>query len=352
MNSSALKGTVLLLITALIWGTAFVAQTSAADNVDPFTFNASRNIIAVVFLTMVITVKEKLETKEAKPAAAPASPAEKVNFMGDTRAIVIGGALCGLALFAASYLQQAGIGAYPPEAAASGRAGFITATYVIMVALCSLFMGKKVHPLVLVATVVCVVGMYLLCMSGGIEGIYMGDVLVLLSAAGFAAHIIVIDRYVALDAFRLSRVQFIASGGLSLICALIFEQPTVSAIALALLPILFAGIMSDGVAYTLQFVGQKFVNATAATIIMSLESVFAALAGWLLLAERLGVQEIIGCALVFAAVMLAQAPDFLKKPAEGEGDTANSALKSEDAARNAADAAASMAIEAGAASSN
>lgn len=321
MNSSALKGTVLLLITALIWGTAFVAQTSAADNVDPFTFNASRNIIAVVFLTVVITVKEKLEAKGPKTAASnAAAPAEKVNFMGDTRGIVIGGALCGLALFAASYLQQAGIGAYPPEAAASGRAGFITATYVIMVALCSLFMGKKVHPLVLVATAICVVGMYLLCMSGGIDGIYLGDVLVLLSAVGFAAHIIVIDRYVALDAFRLSRVQFIASGGLSLICALIFEQPTISAIALALLPILFAGIMSDGVAYTLQFVGQKFVNATAATIIMSLESVFAALAGWLLLAERLGFQEILGCALVFAAVILAQTPDFFKKPADDTQD--------------------------------
>ena len=318
MNTRALKGTVLLLITALIWGTAFVAQTSAADNVDPFTFNASRNIIAVAFLTIVIAVKEKLAAKNPQTSTTPAAaaPAEKTNFLGDTRAIVIGGALCGLALFAASYLQQLGIATYPPEAAASGRAGFITATYVIMVALCSLFMGKKLHPLVLVATVVCVAGMYLLCMSGGVSGIYLGDVLVLLSAVGFAAHIIVIDRYVALDAFRLSRVQFITSGGLGLVCALVFESPTPAAIGLALLPILFAGIMSDGVAYTLQFVGQKFVNATAATIIMSLESVFAALAGWLLLAERLGFQEIIGCALVFAAVMLAQAPDFLKKPEE------------------------------------
>ena len=327
MNMNNLKGTVLLLITALIWGTAFVAQTSAAENVDPFTFNASRNTIAVVFLTVIIMTKEKLAKAKAPAGTASAAPAEKVNFLGDTRAVVIGGALCGVALFAASYLQQLGIATYPPEAAASGRAGFITATYMIMVALCTIFTGRKLHPLVMIATVVCMAGMYLLCMSGGLENIYLGDVLVLLSAVGFAAHIIVIDRYAALDAFRLSRVQFIVSAGLSMVCAFAFENPQLTSILAALLPILFAGIMSDGIAYTLQFAGQKYANPTLASIIMSLESVFAALAGWLLLAERLGVQEIIGCALVFAAVMLAQTPDFLKKPEAKEGAPAGEILE-------------------------
>ena len=305
------KGPILLLITAVLWGMAFVAQTSAADHVGPFTFNASRNFIGALFLCGVIAVRKR--TGQDKPAiAGNLLKASDAASGYSRRTLLIAGALCGIALCVASYLQQAGITAYPPEAAASSRSGFVTATYMVMVAVIMVFLGKRPHPIVFVAVVVALIGMYLLCVPDGLGSVYVGDWLGLASALGYAIHIIVIDRYTQVDGVRLSRVQLLVAGVISLVCAFVFEHPQPTAILAAVVPILYAGICSDGIAYTLQIIAQKTTDATVASIIMSLESVFAALGGWLVLSESLTPVELGGCILVFAAVLLSQVPDFLE----------------------------------------
>ena len=297
------KGPLLLLVTALLWGLAFVAQTTAANDVGPFTFNASRNFVGALFLSGVIAYRRK--SGQDRPATDDGTGYSR-------RTLLVAGVLCGVALCVASYLQQAGITAYPPEAAASSRSGFVTATYMVMVAVMLMFMGKRPHPLVLVAVVVAMAGMYLLCVPNGLGSVYVGDWLVLASAFGYAVHILVIDRYTRVDGVRLSRVQLLVAGVISLVCALVFERPEPAAVLAAIVPILYAGICSDGIAYTLQIVAQKTTEATVASIIMSLEAVFAALGGWLILSESLTAVELAGCALVFAAVLLSQVPDFLE----------------------------------------
>jgi drug/metabolite transporter (DMT)-like permease len=305
------KGPILLLITALLWGMAFVAQTEAAQSVDPFTFNFSRNFIGALFLTGVIAFRKRAG-QDIAPGIKPERPDGTQSEGYTRRALIIGGTLCGIALCVASYLQQAGITAYPPEAAASGRAGFVTATYMVMVAVMMIFVGKRPHFLVWTSVLVAIVGMYFLCVPDGLGSVYVGDWLVLASALGYAIHIIVIDRYTRIDGVRLSRVQLIVAGVISLVFALIFEHPSMSMVLAAAIPILYAGICSDGIAYTFQIIAQKTTDATVASIIMSLESVFAALGGWLILSESLSPVELGGCALVFAAVMLAQAPEFIE----------------------------------------
>lgn len=301
------KGPILLLITAILWGFAFVAQTTASSDIGPFTFNASRNIIGAVFLTGVIAMRKRLGHDEAPQLGSDG------NASGCTRkALVIAGVTCGVVLFAASYLQQAGITSYPAGAAASGRSGFVTATYMIMVALMGVVVGKKTQPIVFVAVAVSMLGMYLLCVPNGLGSIYVGDWLVLASAFGYALHIIVIDRFTRIDGVRLSRVQLMTSAAIAFVCALAFEHPDPAAIAAALVPILYAGICSDGIAYTFQIIAQKTTDPTVASILMSLESVFAAIGGWLILSESLSAVELLGCALVFAAVMLAQMPQFVE----------------------------------------
>jgi len=305
------KGPILLLITAVLWGMAFVAQTSAADSVGPFTFNASRNFIGALFLTGVIAMRKR--TGQDKAPLTRGHDADAGASAGYARrTLIIAGALCGIALCVASYLQQAGITAYPPEAAASSRSGFVTATYMVMVAVILVFMGKRPHPLVFVAVAVAMLGMYLLCVPDGLGSVYAGDWLVLASALGYAIHILVIDRYTQVDGVRLSRVQLLVAGGISLVCALVFEHPQLAAVLAALVPILYAGICSDGIAYTLQIIAQQTTEATVASIIMSLESVFAAIGGWLILSESLTPIELGGCALVFAAVLLSQVPEYLE----------------------------------------
>lgn len=297
------KGPLLLLVTAILWGMAFVAQTTAANDVGPFTFNASRNFIGALFLSGVIAFRRR--SGQDKPATDDGTGYSK-------RTLLVAGVLCGVALCIASYLQQEGITAYPPEAAASSRSGFVTATYMVMVAVMLMFMGKRPHPLVLVAVVVAMAGMYLLCVPNGLGSVYVGDWLVLASAFGYAVHILIIDRYTQVDGVRLSRVQLLVAGAISLVCAIAFERPEPVAVLAAIVPILYAGICSDGIAYTLQIVAQKTTEATVASIIMSLESVFAAIGGWLILSESLTAVELSGCALVFAAVILSQVPDFLE----------------------------------------
>ena len=301
-----MKGPILLLITAILWGMAFVAQTDASQHVQPFTFNASRNFIGALFLTGVIAWRKRTGADKA-----PRELAGHDTGYGK-RTLLVGGIACGVVLFVASYLQQAGITSYPPDTAVSGRSGFITALYMVIVALIGTFSGKRPHPLVFAAVGVALLGMWFLCVPDGIDNIYFGDVLVFFCAIGYALHIIVIDRYTQVDGVRLSRIQLITSGVLSLVGMFIFEQPELALVLAALVPILYAGICSDGIAYTFQIIAQQTTDPTVASILMSLESVFAALGGWLILSEALAPVELLGCALVFAAVMLAQVPDFME----------------------------------------
>ena len=287
-----LRGVVLLLITALIWGLGFVAQSSAADSIGSFSFTAARSLIAAAFLLGLLGVR-RLRPADRRPPSKGA---------------LRGGLLCGGLLFVASNLQQFGIAAYPPEAAASGRAGFLTATYVVMVALGALLSGRRLRLSVLASAVGCVAGMYLLCMSGGFGGVYAGDLLELACAVGFALYIWAVDRCAGLDSLCVSCVQFALCGVLSLAAALLFEDFSLLLLLRAWLPVLYAGVFSSGVGYTLQIIGQKYAEPTVASIVMSLESVFAALAGWLLLNERLSDVELCGCALVFLSVLAAQLP--------------------------------------------
>ena len=296
-------GTLMLLLTAFIWGTAFVAQSSASENIGSFTFNTARSFIAFFFLLIVIGIRACIAKKRAN------SPKTSVSF----RKTVIAGTLCGIALCAATNFQQFGIASYPDGVAASGRAGFLTATYVVMVALCARFFGQKLHPIVWVATAGCIAGMYLLCMSGGLSGLYLGDLLLFICAICYTFHILIIDRFTYIDSIQMSCVQFLVCGVLSAAGMLLFEQPDVNSLSASGFEIFYAGVMSSGVAYTLQMAGQRYAQPAVASIVMSLESVFAALAGWLLLNEHLNTTELIGCSLVFAAVILAQIPEFLKK---------------------------------------
>ena len=280
VKEKKLKGTLMLLLAAMIWGTAFVAQTSAADSVEPFTFNAVRSLIGAAFLCVLIRWRgahgQGVEYK---------TPEEKKY---GRRA----GIACGVLLFAAVNFQQFGLSSYPENVAASGRGGFLTASYVVLVALCARLTGRRLHPLVLLSALGCVAGLYLLCLSGGISGLYLGDGLMLICALFFTVHVLTIDHFSRADSVKTSCIQFLTCGVLSSVCALLFEHTSVSA---------------------LQIVGQKDVEPAVASIVMSLEAVFSALAGWAILNERLSPRELFGCALVFCAVLLAQAPALLQK---------------------------------------
>lgn len=316
-------GALLLLLGTMIWGVAFVAQTSASDVIGAFTFNAARSLIAAVLLTAILLIKEKIvRNKMTKPNVAAPNVAADGNGVGRQRkkAIIkslVAGMICGVALFAAVNFQQFGIEKYPDGVSASGRAGFLTATYVVFVAVYTSIRRKKIHPLTAVSCVGCVAGMYLLCMHGGISKIYLGDVLELLGALSFAVQILIIDKFTDCDGIAISCAQFWTVTVLSAVCAAIFETVRVSDLAAAWLPIAYAGVMSSCLGYTFQILGQKHVKPTVASMIMSMESVFAALAGWIILNERLSAVELIGCALVFASVILSQLTQNVEEKEKG-----------------------------------
>lgn len=301
-------GPILLLITAVLWGSTFAAQTVASAHVEPFTFLFSRNFIGAAFLCAVITVRKRLGQD-----MAPVSEARVTSTCGYTRkTLLVAGILCGSILCASSFLQQLGITVYPDDAAISGRSGFVTAIYMIMVAAYGVLANRKLSPVILASVVVAMAGMYFLCVPNGFGEIYLGDWLTLACALGYAAHIIVIDRFPQVDGVRLSCIQLLTSGFISLVLAFVFESPSLAGIFAAIGPILVAGVLSDGVAYTFQIIAQKTTDPTVAAIIMSLESVFAALAGFIFLGEMLGGVELAGCALVFAGVILSQVPSFVE----------------------------------------
>ena len=300
MKHNNLKGSLILCTASLIWGLAFVAQSDAADLVPPFTFNALRSFIgaAALYLFYKVTNREKTSF----------FPKEK----GERNQYYIAAAVCGLMLTISVNLQQFGLAAYPSGAAAEARGGFITALYVVLVPVISFFMGKKTSPVIWISVLVALGGFYLLCLSGGIGGIYIGDLLIFICAVSFSLHIISIDKFVGVTGgVKLSVMQFTVVGVLSSVLALIFERPELSNILAAAPQILYLGIMSSGVAYTLQIVGQKYAEPSVASLSMSLESVFAAFGGWLISGNTLSARELCGCALVFAAIIAAQLPEMM-----------------------------------------
>ncbi len=290
---SKLKSNLLLALAAFIWGIAFVAQSVSMDHIGPWTFTCIRNFIAAATLYILMPLLNKMTGSEDKST--------------NKKEIWIGGICCGIALAVASMFQQTGI-IYTTV----GKAGFLTALYTVIVPILSLFLGKKSKWNVYVAVGISIIGMYYLCMNEDFSIAY-GDVLVLICALMFAFHIMIVDHFVQkIDGIKLSCIQFLTSGLFCLIPMLVFEKPDLTNIFAAAVPILYAGILSSGAGYTLQIVGQKGADPSIAGMILSLESVFAALAGTLLLHEVLSLRELFGCILVFMAIIFSQI-QFQKK---------------------------------------
>ena len=284
-----LSGVIALLGATVIWGSAFIAQSVGMDKIGPFTFQAVRCFLAVVFLF---------------PASALFSKGKPFWKSWADPALWRSGVICGLALFAASSLQQIGL-VYTD----AGKAGFLTAMYIVFVPFLGLFLGQKPGRNALLSLIPAIVGLYMLSCTS-VSGINKGDVLLLLCAVAFSVQILLIDRHCAgLDGLKLNCIQALVVAVLSVPWALLTETVDASRIASCWLPLGYAGILSMGVAYTLQIVGQKRVAPSAAALLMSLESVFAALFGWLLLHETMTRAEELGCVLVFAAVVISQLPE-------------------------------------------
>ncbi len=304
-KKSNLKGSLILCLVALLWGLAFVVQNRAADKIPPFTFNCLRSFIGAAFLFGFMAI---ISIKNKDYVIIPKAMNKKLLFTG--------GAACGIMLAISTNFQQFGIAAYPDGAPVEARSGFLTALYVIIVPLMSVFTKKKPSFVIWLSVLIAVGGFYMLCLFKGANGFYFADILVLFCTIGFSIHIMVVDKFCgAIGGVRLSAFQFVFSGIVSGIMSLIFELDLISlaSIKTVIPEILYMGIVSSGIAYTLQIIGQKYAEPTVASLSMSLESVFAALGGLIISGNILKANEIIGCILVFAAIVLAQLPEFLKQ---------------------------------------
>lgn len=302
--SKKMQSNILLLLTAIIWGSAFVAQKSGMDYVEPFTFNGIRTFIGGLVLIPVIFFMEKKNPPEE------ISREEKTK---KNKELLIGGICCGLALFVASSLQQFGV-----SYTTAGKAGFITTLYVVFVPIISVLLRKKVRPIMWLCVAMGAVGLYLLCMTDASFRLTFGDTLVLLCAVAFAVHILTVDHFSPkMDGIKLSCIQFLTVGIVSMVCMFIFEHPDIHAILDCAVPLLYAGVLSCGLGFTFQVVAQKHAEPTVASLLMSLESVFAVVFGALLLHETMSMRELSGCLIIFIAVIISQLPE--KKPQkEGE----------------------------------
>ena len=305
MKSRQVRNSILLVLTAFIWGIAFVAQSEGGNAVGPFTFNGIRSLIGSIVLLPVIALLDRMKLTSKKPV----TKAEK-------KTLLIGGLSCGVLLFLASSAQQLGICLGTP----AGKAGFLTACYILLVPVLGLFLKKKCGVRVWVGIAITLVGLYLLCMSETLR-LQRSDLLLLACALLFAVHILVVDYFSPqVDGVRMSCIQFLVCGILSLI-PMFFSEIRVGADVWlakltdpgAWLAILYAGVLSCGVAYTLQIVGQNGINPTVASMLLSLESVFSVLAGWIILKQSLGAKELLGCGLIFIAIIRAQLPEKKKE---------------------------------------
>lgn len=294
MNKFILRQSLLLILAAAIWGTAFVAQSVGMDYVGPYTFTAIRNFIGCIVLLPFIFIMDKKEYR---------GEAESERKF-DTK-LLIGGLCTGTALCIASNLQQYGI-----MYTSVGKSGFLTAMYIVLVPLFGMAIGHKQTCKMWIAIGIAVIGMYFLCMTRGNFTIQKGDIILLLCAATFAVQILCVDHFSPMvNPVKLAWCQFFVCGILSSIPMFILEHPTLSGIMGGWTSILYAGALSTGVAYTIQVVAQRGMNPAIASLIMSLESVISVIAGWLLLNQHLSCRELMGCLLMFAAIIIVQLPE-------------------------------------------
>lgn len=294
MKTKKIVSNFMLVLTAIIWGSSFVAQSKGMEYIDPYTFNAVRNYIGCIVLIPCIFFLNKLKNNKVDKGA----PRENI------RDLIIGGVLCGIVLFMGSTFQQFGLMYTTP-----GKSGFITALYIVIVPILGIFIKKKVPAKVWISVIIAIGGFYLLCIKEGFA-INKGDLLTLICAFFFSIHILIIDSFShKTDGVKMSCIQFLVCAIISSIGMFIFEKPVLSQILEAWVPIVYAGALSCGVAYTLQIVAQKNTEPVIASLILSLESVFAALAGWLILHQSLSPKELCGCALVFIAIIITQIPN-------------------------------------------
>lgn len=327
MNKNTFKGSVLLFIGSFVWGVAFVAQSVGMNHLNAFAFNSIRNFIGVFALLPVLFWQMYLQKKHlpqdmdsehihSQPSKAHSSVSSNFLSIGIktifTRDLFLGGLICGTALCIASNFQQLGI-----QYSTVGKSAFITTLYIVFVPLLGLFFKKKLPVQVWIGVILAMVGLYLLCMKDEAFVLGIGDIYLLLCAFFFTIQITAVDYFAPkVNGVALSMMQFLVTAVLSGICMIVTEIPSWSDIIAAAVPLLYAGVISCGIGYTLQIIGQKYLSATVASLIMSLESVFATLAGWIILKEILSTKELIGCGLVFTAVILTQLPGPKKTPAE------------------------------------
>ena len=309
MKKNNLLSSALLLLAAVIWGFAFVAQNALSDAVPPFTVNAIRSLIASAALIPVAAVTRKISGKRFREE----TPA-------DRKKLIKAGLFCGILLCVAVNLQQFGIALYPEGAPVEAHSGFLTALYILFVPLFGIFLKKRPGPFVLIGVGIAIVGLYLLCLSDGLSGLYTGDIVILVCGMSFALQILCVDRYIGeVDGVKLSVIQFLVTGVLSAVLMLIFEHPDLSAILGAWQPLLYLALLSSAGGYTLQIIGQKYATSpTLASILMSMESVFAVIGGILFMGIIPSTAELIGCGLMFIAIIVAQLPDgWIRKSRTG-----------------------------------
>ena len=298
----------MLLLTAFIWGISFIAQSKGVEEISAVAFNGIRSILGGLVLLPVIYITDSSKKKHNQPIA----PIDKT--------LLLGGLACGIVLCLATTVQTIGLKYTSP-----GKGGFITALYMVIVPIIGLFTGKKLRPVLIAAVVIAVCGLYLMCINTELS-INKGDIFIFICAFLFAIHILIIDKVSPLvDGVKLSCIQFFVCGIINVVWMFIFEEPQIKPILNAWIPIAYAGICSCGIGYTLQIVGQKYTDPTSASILMSLESLFATLSnvilvalGWNLTGGQLSTREIIGCVLMFAAIMLVQLPEKSAKPDNGD----------------------------------
>ena len=305
MKKENMRGSALLLLTACIWGVAFVAQSVGMEYVGPFTFNFVRCILGGLVLIPCIFFLDRGAKKETSDPekTGQQSVLDEREKRAKRRTLLLGGICCGTALCLASSFQQIGI-----QYTSVGKAGFITACYIVIVPVIGLFFKKKCSPLIWLSVLLALGGLYFLCITEQFS-IGYGDILEFICAVMFSVHILVVDYFSPkVDGVKMSCIQFFVCGILCGIAMLFTEQPHAADILMAWKPIAYAGILSCGVGYTLQIVGQKGMNPTVASLIMSLESCISVLAGWLLLGQKLSMREGLGCVAMFAAIILAQLP--------------------------------------------
>ena len=288
-----LKGNIILFITAIIWGISFVSQSVGMDFIGPNTFMGIRTTMGGVVLLPFIFFTDKAKKKNGTFKKT------------DMKKLLKYGFLCGLFLCIASTLQTYGL-----QTTTTAKSGFLTAFYIIFVSIFGIFCGNKMTLRMGTGVLTAVIGMYFLCLFGEVISFNYGDALTLLCAVFFAGQILLIDKFVGrVDGVKLACTQFLFSGVINLIIMFLIEKPDMNNILACTVPLLYSGVMSCGVAYTLQIVGQKYADPTSASIIMSLESVFAAISGWILLGEGMTLYQILGCALMFLAIVLVQLPN-------------------------------------------